>query len=104
MPIAACKAYYEPKHGSAKWANLASFSTATALFRFRKIHGAGAAAQMELPLPFAAGVREEPSRVIDTSCFIVCKHGRFRVLSVDDVHSKGLYYECLTDQVDPAVR
>ena len=80
--IASCKAYYEPKHGSAKWANLASFSTATALFRFRRIYGAE----------------------IDVSCFIVCTHGRFRLLSVENVRERGMYYECLADKVEPAVR
>ena len=37
--IAEIRCYKEGRHGSERWANLASFSEATDLFRFRKIPG-----------------------------------------------------------------
>ena len=37
--VAEVRAYREGRHGSEKWANMASFSTATDLFRFRVIPG-----------------------------------------------------------------
>ncbi len=37
--LASVRAYKEERHGTEKWANMAAFSTATALFRFRKIPG-----------------------------------------------------------------
>jgi len=35
--VASVRAYREKRHGSERWANMAAFSTASALFRFRKI-------------------------------------------------------------------
>ena len=39
VTVAEVRAYREGRHGSEKWANMASFSTATDLFRFRVIPG-----------------------------------------------------------------
>jgi hypothetical protein len=77
--LASQRAYKEDRHGSEKWANLAVFSTATALFRFRKL----------------------PGLEIVPSLYIVCKDGRYKILSVEDVHGKGIYWEVLAEKVDP---
>lgn len=37
--VASVRAYREGRHGSQRWANLAAFSEATDLFRFRSIPG-----------------------------------------------------------------
>ena len=37
--LASVRAYKEDRHGSERWTNMASFSNATSLFRFRKISG-----------------------------------------------------------------
>ena len=39
VTVAEVRAYREGRHGSEKWANMASFSTATDLFQFRVIPG-----------------------------------------------------------------
>ena len=37
VTLASIRAYREGRHGSLRWANLAAFSDATDLFRFRRI-------------------------------------------------------------------
>ena len=69
------RAYHEQRHGNVKWANRATFSEATALFRFRVI----------------PGVSIEPLYII------VCAAGRFEVLSVEKLGA--MYYECLVKGV-----
>ena len=76
------KAYKEDRHGNETWANRAAFSTATALFRFRK----------------------QPSLEITTSLCIVCKDVRYRILSVEDVKGRGMYIEVLTEKLEGTVR
>lgn len=71
------KAYKEMKNGTEKWANRAAFSTATALFRFRKI----------------------PGLELSTKHFIVCDTGRYNILSVENVKNRGMYYEVLAVEV-----
>lgn len=80
--LASMRAYKEDRHGNEKWANRAAFSTATALFRFRKL----------------------PSLEITTSLYIVCDDGRFRILSVEDVKGRGMYIEVLAEKQEPTVR
>lgn len=80
--IASLRAYREERHGNLTWANRAAFSTATALFRFRKI----------------------PGIAVDTSMFIVCADGRYTILSVEDVKGRGMYYEALAEKVVPSGR
>lgn len=80
--LASVRAYKEERHGNEKWANRAAFSTATALFRFRKIQGVE----------------------VDTSLFIACETGRYRVLSVEDVKGRGMYIEVLAEKAEPTVR
>ena len=75
--LASVRAYHEQKHGSTAWANRASFSTATALFRFRRIPGVEVAAGM----------------------VIACDRGRFKVTSVEDIKGRKMYTEALAEEV-----
>ena len=77
--IMACK---EDRHGTEKWANRAAFSTATALFKFRKIPGVD----------------------VDASMFIVCDEKRYQILSAEDVRGRGMYIEVLADTISPSDR
>ncbi len=78
--IATVRAYREGRHGSEKWANRASFSDATHLFRFRCIPGVKVTAAMT----------------------IVCNDGRFDITSVEDVKGKGMYVEVLAKEITPS--
>jgi UDP-2,3-diacylglucosamine pyrophosphatase LpxH len=80
--LASVRAYKEDRHGNEKWANMAAFSTATALFRFRKIPGA----------------------VIDSSLFITCEDSRYRIVSAEDVRGRGMYVEVLAEKLEGTVR
>jgi hypothetical protein len=80
--LASVRAYKEDRHGSEKWANRAAFSTATSLFRFRRI----------------------PSLVVDTSMVITCADGRYRIVSVQDVMGRNMYIETLCEIVEGTVR
>ena len=79
--IASVRAYREGRHGSQRWANLAAFSEATDLFRFRSIPGVG----------------------ITTDHILVCDDGRFDITSVEDVKSRGMYTEVLAKKVVSSV-
>jgi head-tail adaptor len=80
--LATARAYREEKHGNESWANRAAFSTASALFRFRK----------------------QPALTITTDMTLVCDTGRYRILSVEDVRGRGLYIEALAEKLEPSVR
>lgn len=80
--VACVRAYREHRFGNQKWANRAAFSTATTLFRFRKI----------------------PDVVIDTTLLLLCEDGRYRVLSAEDVAGRGMYVELLCEKIEPSVR
>ena len=75
--LASVRAYREGRHGSERWANLAAFSEATDLFRFRVI----------------------PGLSLTTSMFLVCEDGRFDITSVEDVKGRGMYLEVLAKKV-----
>jgi len=75
--IVSVKAYREGRHGNEKWANRASFSEATDLFRFRRI----------------------PGLTITTAMVIVSKDNRFEITSVEDVKGRGMYIEVLAKEV-----
>ena len=79
--IAVVRAYREGQHGSQRWANLASFSEATDLFRFRVIPGVG----------------------ITTDHIIVCDGGRYDIVSVEDVKGRGMYIEVLAKRSEATV-
>lgn len=80
--LASVRAYKEDRHGSERWSNMASFSTASSLFRFRKISGLK----------------------VTTEMIIVCEDGRYQILSVEDVRGRGMYDEVLTEKLEPTVR
>jgi SPP1 family predicted phage head-tail adaptor len=71
------RAYKENRHGNEAWKNRASFTTATALFRFRK----------------------PPAIDISTTHVLVCKGEKYNILSVEDIKEKGRYLEVLAEKV-----
>ena len=75
--LASIRIYREGRHGSQRWANLAAFSEATDLFRFRKI----------------------PDLEITTDHIIVIDDERFEITSVGDVKGRGMYTEVLAKKV-----
>jgi len=78
--VASIRAYREGRHGTEMWANRATFSEATDLFRFRCI----------------------PGVTITTAMLIVCDDGRFEITSVEDVKGRGMYTEVLAKEVNPS--
>jgi len=77
--LARVRAYKEDRHGTSKWANMAAFTSATALFRFRKL----------------------PTLEVTPSLYIICAGDRYRILSVEDVRGRGMYWEIMADKVEP---
>ena len=75
--VACVRAYREGRHGSQKWANLATFSEATDLFRFRII----------------------PGVTITTDFTLKCAGETFNITSVEDVKGRGMYIEVLAKKV-----
>lgn len=75
--LAFVRIYREGRHGSQRWANLAAFSEATDLFRFRCI----------------------PGMDITTDHIIVTDGDRFEITSVEDVKGRGMYTEVLAKKV-----
>ena len=75
--LASVRVFREGRHGSQRWANLAAFSEATDLFRFRII----------------------PGLTITTDHIIVCDGGRFQITSVENVKGRGMYNEVLAKKV-----
>lgn len=78
--LAVVRAYREGRHGSEKWANRATFSEATDLFRFRTI----------------------PHLEITTEMQILCGKKSFEITSVEDVKGRGMYIEVLCKEVEPS--
>ena len=75
--LASIRVYREGRHGSQRWANLAAFSEATELFRFRTI----------------------PNLEVSTNHYLVCDGERFEITSVEDVKGRGMYTEVLAKKV-----
>ena len=75
--LASVRVYREGRHGSQRWANLAVFSEATDLFRFRTI----------------------PGVAVSTDHIIVCGGDRYEITSVEDVKGRGMYLEVLAKKV-----
>lgn len=73
VTVANIRVYREGRHGSQRWANLAVFSEATDLFRFRTV----------------------PGVEITADCFLLCGGERFDIISVEDVKGRGMYTEVL---------
>jgi len=76
--VASVRAYFEPKNSTEKWSNMAQFAEANAIFRFRRI----------------PGIDITPDMVI------VSEHGRYRIISVEDVKNRKMYYEILAVKVE----
>ena len=77
VTIAEVRAYREGRHGSEKWANMATYSTATDLFRFRVI----------------------PNVTVTTEMRILCDGHIFEITSVEAVKGRGMYLEVLGQEV-----
>lgn len=78
--LASLRAYKEDRHGNEKWSNMAAFSEATSLFRFRKL----------------------PGLKVTTEMVITCENSRYEIISVEDVRGRGMYIEVLARQVIPS--
>lgn len=77
VTLAEVRAYREGRHGSERWANMAQFSTATDLFRFRVI----------------------PNVTVTTEMRILCDGHVFEITSIEDVKGRGMYLEALVQEV-----
>lgn len=75
--VASVRAYKEERHGSLKWANMAAFTSADALFTFRRI----------------------PDVEIKTGMMIICDTGRYKVISLENV--RGMYIEVAGEKIEP---
>ena len=75
--LAEIRVFVEGRHGSERWANLAAFSEATELFRFRKL----------------------PNITITTKHYILYEGERYDILSVEDVKGRNMYIEVLAKKV-----
>ncbi len=78
--LATVKAYREGRHGNEKWANRATFSEATDLFRFRII----------------------PGIKITTELTILCEQERYEITSAENIRQRGMYWEVLAKKVVPS--
>ncbi len=78
VTVASVRAYREGRHGSERWANMAAFSEATDLFRFRVI----------------------PGLTITTAMTLVCGGERFQITSVEAAKGRGMYLEVMAKAVN----
>lgn len=76
--VAEMRVFVEGRHGSERWANLAAFTEATELFRFRRI----------------------PHLEITTKHYIICEGIRYNILSVENVKGRNMYTEVLAKRVE----
>lgn len=79
--LASVRVYREGRHGSQRWANLAAFSEATDLFRFRCI----------------------PGLTVTTDHVLVTEDGRYDIVSVENVKGSGMYIEVLAKRSESTV-
>ena len=79
--IASIRVYQEGRHGSQRWANLAAFSEATDLFRFRRT----------------------PGLTVTTDHVLVTENGRYDIVSVENVKGRGMYTEVLAKRSESTV-
>ena len=79
--LASVRVYREGRHGSQRWANLAAFSEATDLFRFRCI----------------------PGLTVTTDHFLIYGGERFSIISVENVKGRGMYIEVLAKKEVPTI-
>ena len=76
--LVSVRAYKEIKNATEKWANMAQFATATAIFRFRKIPGVD----------------------VNTTHIIIDADGRYKILSVDGLQGRGMYIEAIAEKTE----
>ena len=76
--LAEIRVFVEGRHGSERWANLAAFSGATELFRFRRI----------------------PNLEVTTKQFSLYNSARYNILSVENVKGRNMYTEVLAKRVE----
>ena len=79
--LASVRAHKEERRGTEKWANMAAFSEASALFRFRTI----------------------PGVTVTESLIIVCEGKRYRIIDAQYGRGQGMYVECLCALVEGSV-
>ena len=79
--LASIRVYREGRHGSQRWANLAAFSEATDLFRFRCI----------------------PGLAITTDHFLISENCRYDIVSVENVKGRGMYIEVLAKRSESTI-
>lgn len=79
--LASILVYQEGRHGSQRWANLAAFSEATDLFRFRCI----------------------PGLTVSTDHVLVTEAGRYDIVSVENMKGRGMYTEVLAKRSESTV-
>lgn len=79
--LASIRVYQEGRHGSQRWANLAAFSEATDLFRFRCI----------------------PGLTVTTDQFLICENCRYDIVSVENVRGRRMYLEVLAKRSEPTI-
>lgn len=75
--VVSTRAYREERHGSKKWSNMAAFTSANALFTFRRI----------------------PEIEITPGMEIACDTGRYSIISVE--HVRGMYIEVAAEKMEP---
>ena len=79
--LASIRIYWEGRHGSQRWANLAAFSDATDLFRLRCI----------------------PGLTVTTDHVLVTEDGRYDIVSVENVKGRGMYIEVLAKRSESTI-
>lgn len=76
--LATAHAYKEEKNATEKWVNMATFSSATCLFRFRFI----------------------PNLDVTTEMVVISDQKRYQIVSVENVRNRNMYLEVLTTEVE----
>lgn len=76
--VASVRATREERHGSRKWANLAAFTDANAIFKFRRI----------------------PGLELQSGMIFICNNSRYTVISTEVIN--GMYMEVLAEKIEPS--
>ena len=88
---ASVRAYKEERHGNERWANMAAFTTATALFRFRVIP--------KLKITTEYLIKE----ISDGNFLSDDGENIYNIVSVEDVRGRGMYIEALAEKIEGSV-
>jgi hypothetical protein len=76
--IASVRAYKDEQHGSRKWANMAAYTKANAVFQLRKI----------------------PGIIIEPGMLIRCGNIEYKIISVEII--RGIYIEIGAEKIEAA--